>query len=157
MIGFDDAGLTLTVRTSDTHDRAEMAAGAGAVFDLFLAREPEFGFNPDVVVEYPDLTASTAPFLTDAPAHVADRIAALEADGGPIGRVIILTTYADAVGEGLTAAGWRGERIDMPAGPDGTWTYRLDRSEVPRTLYLEAVNEADPKIRPDFLLELHDH
>ena len=157
MIGFDDAGLTLTVRMSDVHDRADLAGGAEGLFNLFLAREPEFGFNPDVVVDYPDLSAGAAsPFLADAPAHVADRIAALEADGGPIGRAIVLTTYADAVGEGLTAAGWRGERIDMPAGPDGTWTYRLDRSDARRTLYLEAVNETDPKIRPDFLLELHD-
>ncbi|WP_333591493.1 hypothetical protein [Brevundimonas sp.] len=155
MTGFEEVGLTLTARTSDHVDRAELAAGAAALFDLFLAREPEFGFNPDIVVDYPDLTGA-APFLADALAHVADRIAALERTGAPIGRVVILTTYAEVVGAPLSAAGWRGERIDMPAGPDGTWTYRLDLSEAPRTLYLEAVDEADPKIRPDFLLELHD-
>ena len=156
MTGFEEVGLTLTARTSDHVDRADLAGGAQGLFDLFLAREPEFGFNPDIVVDYPDLTAETAPFLADAPAHVAGRIAALEREGAPIGRVVILTTYAEVVGAPLSAAGWRGERIDMPAGPDGTWTYRLDLSEAPRTLYLEAVDEADPKIRPDFLLELHD-
>jgi len=152
---FADAGLTLRVRTSDHVDRAELAAGAAALFDLFLAREPEFGFNPDIVVEYPDLSAAAA-FVADAPAHVAGRIAALEQAGTPIGRVVILTTYGDAVGAALAAAGWSGERIDMPAGPDGTWTYRLDRCQAGRTLYVEAVDEADPKIRPDFLLELRD-
>ena len=156
-MSFQDAGLTLTVRTSDQTDRAALAPGAAALFDLFLAREPEFGFNPDVVVDYPDLAAgAAAPILDDAPAHVAGRIAALEAAGPPVGRVVILTTYAGAVGAALTAAGWAGSRIDMPAGPDGTWAYRLDRSEAARTLYIEAVDEADPKIRPDFLLELHD-
>jgi len=157
LTGFADAGLTLTIRTSDHVDRAELAAGAAALFDLFLAREPEFGFNPDIVVDYPDLTADAAsPFLADAPGYVAERLAALEARGDPVGRVVILTTYGDAVGAALATAGWSGERIDMPAGPDGTWTYRLDRSEAGRTLYIEAVDEADPKIRPDFLLELRD-
>lgn len=154
---FDAPGLTLRVRTSDQNDRADLAPGAQAVFDLFLAREPEFGFNPQIAVDYPDLGAGAAsPFLADAPAYIAHRIAALEAVGPPIGRVVILTTYAEAIGPALAAAGWTGVPIDMPAGPDGTWTYGLERSSAERTLYLEAVNEADPKIRPDFLLELTD-
>ena len=156
-MSFDDVGLKLIVRTVPPHDHAELAEGAKGVFKLFLAREPEFGFNPQVGVDYPDLAAGAdSPFLADALAYVAERVAALEAQGDPIGRVVILTTYADAVGPALTAAGWTGQHIDMPAGPDGTWTYSLERSEAPRTLYIEAVNEADPKIRADFLLELTD-
>lgn len=156
-MSFDDVGLTLRVRTVPPHDHAALAEGAEGVFKLFLAREPEFGFNPDVVVDYPDLAAGAdSPFLADAPGYVAARIAALEAQGDPIGRVVILTTYADAIGSALTAAGWAGQHIDMPAGPDGTWTYSLERSSGARALYIEAVNETDPKIRPDFLLELTD-
>jgi GNAT superfamily N-acetyltransferase len=154
---FADAGLTLRVRTSDDTDRAELAAGAAAVFDLFLKREPEFGFNPAVQVDYPDLTAGAdSPFLADAIAYVEGRIAALEAQGETVARVVILTTYDDKVGASLREVGWVGQAIDMPAGPDGTWTWRLDRAGEGRTLYIEAVNEADEKLRPDFLLELTD-
>lgn len=156
-MSFDDVGLRLTARTSDVVDRDELRAGADALFTLFLKRELEFGFNPQIVVDYPDLALGDAsPFLADAPAYVAERIAALETDGGPVGRAVILTTYAGAVNPALAAAGWTGQAIDMPAGPDGTWTWRLDCFDAARTLYIEAVNEADPKIRPDFLLELHD-
>lgn len=154
---FDDAGLTLTVRTSDHADRAELLAGTAALFDLFLTREHEFGVNPEIVIDYPDLSGgATSPFLVDTPAYLATRIEALERTGDPVGRMVILTTYGDVVGRALTTTGWAAEHIDMPAGPDNTWVYRLDLSEAPRTLYIEAVNEADPKIRPDFLLELHD-
>lgn len=154
---FADAGLILLTRTSDDTDRAELAAGAAALFELFLQREPEFGFNPDVVVEYPDLEAGAqAPFLSEVLAYVNDRVAALEAEGAAIARVVILTTYGPAVGSALEADGWAGERIDMPAGPDGTWTYRKELRADGRTLYIEAVNEADEKLRPDFLLELTD-
>jgi|APTNR8051073442_1049403.scaffolds.fasta_scaffold04355_7 hypothetical protein len=154
---FADASLTLRARTSDDTDRADLAAGAAALFDLFLKREHEFGFSPEVVVDYPDLTAGPdSSFLADAPAYVENRIATEEATGGPISQVVILTTYADVVGPALAAAGWAGHQIDMPAGPDHTWTYRQDRTGTGRTLYIEAVNEADEKLRPDFLLELTD-
>lgn len=156
-MNFSDAGLSLQTRTSDDTDRAELAAGAAALFDLFLRREPEFEFNPDVVVEYPDLEAgSDAPFLAKVVTDIGDHVAALEADGAPIARVVILTTYGPVVGPALEAAGWDAERIDMPAGPDGTWIYRMDLRAEGRTLYIEAVNEADEKLRPDFLLELID-
>lgn len=154
---FADAGLTLRARTSDDTDRADLAAGAAALFDLFLKREHAFGFNPEVVVDYPDLTfGPDSSFLADTLAYVEDRIATEEASGGPISQVVILTTYADMVGPALAAAGWDGRQIDMPAGPDHTWTYRQDRTDSGRTLYIEAVNEADEKLRPDFLLELTD-
>ncbi|MBN8553344.1 MAG: GNAT family N-acetyltransferase [Caulobacterales bacterium] len=157
MIDFADAGLTLRARTSDDTDRAELAAGTVALFDLFLRREHEFGFNPDVVVEYPDLEPGPeAPFLAGVVAYVEGRIAELEASGPPIARVVILTTYGPLVGPALQGAGWDAEHIDMPAGPDGTWTYRKDLRAEGRTLYIEAVNEADEKLRPDFLLELTD-
>ncbi|WP_282008856.1 GNAT family N-acetyltransferase [Brevundimonas aveniformis] len=154
---FDDVGLTLTARTSEAVDRADLKPGAEALFRLFLQREPEFGFNPDITVDYPEIDQGVdSPFLDDAPAYLAKRLAELAAEGRSVGRVVILTTWADRVGAALTAAGWTGQPIDMPAGPDGTWTYALNRSDGAHTLYVEAVNEADPKIRPDFLLELHD-
>ncbi len=154
---FEDLGLTLTTRTSDAVDRADLKPGTEALFQLFLRREPEFGFNPDITVDYPEIDQGTdSPFLADAPAYLAKRLTDLEAEGRSVGRVVILTTWADQVGAALTAAGWTGQPIDMPAGPDGTWAYALDRSDGTHLLYVEAVNEADPKIRPDFLLELHD-
>jgi len=156
-LDFTDVDLRLTVRTSDAVDRSELAGGAASLFDLFLKREPEFGFNPQVVVDYPDLAAGPdSAFLIDTRAYVEDRIAGLEAEGAAIARVVILTTYGPVVGPALEAAGWAAEHIDMPAGPDGTWTYRKDLRTEGRTLYIEAVNEADEKLRPDFLLELTD-
>ncbi len=154
---FADAGLSLRTRTSDDTDRADLASGAASLFDLFLRREPEFGFNPQVVVDYPDLAAGPdSAFLIDTRAYVEGRIAGLEAEGAAIARVVVLTTYGEVVGPALTAAGWVASQIDMPAGPDGTWTYRKDLRAEGRTLYIEAVNEADEKLRPDFLLELTD-
>ena len=57
----------------------------------------------------------------------------------------------------MTAAGYRADQIDMPAGPDHTYAFTLDRDAgAARTLYLEAVDEADEKIRPGFVIKLTD-
>jgi len=157
MTDFAGAGLTLRVRTSDDTDRADLAVGAAELFELFLKREHEFGVNPDVTIDYPDLTAGAdSPFLADAAAYVEGRLAALEAEGESVTRVVILTTFGPVVGPALEAGGWDAARIDFPAGPDGTWTYSKDLWTEGRVLYIEAVNEADEKLRPDFLLELTD-
>lgn len=134
--------------------RARIDAAAAEIFDLFLQRETSFGVNPDVTIDYPDL-AATRGFLDHPQAYVRDRLEAATAMGQPFGKVVILTTYADRVHDPLVAAGFRAECIDMPAGPDHTFAFGLDLpTGAVRTLYLEAVNEADPKIRPTFALRL---
>lgn len=148
-----DHGFALEALTTDTATRAQLDAAAAEIFGLFIAREPEFGFNPDVVTEYPGIEAG-GPFLTDPAGFVAKRLAA---EAIPFGRVVILTTFADLVAGPLAAQGFKALPIDMPAGPDHTAAFTLDLTKAPaRTLYLEAVNEADEKIRPNFALRMLD-
>lgn len=145
--------FTLEAMTAETASRDRLDAAAAEIFALFIAREAEFGFNPDVVTEYPAIDAD-GPFLTDPAGHVADRLRAADL---PFGRVVILTTFADRVGAALIADGFAAHLIDMPAGPDHTAAFTRDLDPaLPRTLYLEAVNEADEKIRPNFALRLLD-
>jgi len=149
-----DRRFTLEVLTTATASRAQLDAGAAELFGLFLSREKEFGFNPDVVVEYPDIAAE-GPFLSDPAGFVAAR----RAEGAPFARVVILTTFADRVHNALAAQGFAARPIDMPAGPDHTaaFLWPADGTQPKgRTLYLEAVNEADEKIRPNFVLRLLD-
>ncbi|MGP1681427.1 MAG: GNAT family N-acetyltransferase [Giesbergeria sp.] len=129
------------------------------IFDLFLRRETEFGVHPSVEIDYPDLAdTSTSGFLTDAAAYVAKRLAAL-AETAAVHRIVVLTTYSDIVGPSFAAAGYKTVPIDMPAGPDHTAAFLLGPTPARgdgRTLYVEAVNEADEKIRPSFVLKLTD-
>lgn len=136
-------------------DRAALDASAASIFAMFLARETEFAVNENVVIDYPAI-AGASPFLHDPLGYIAASIGKVEAGGGRIGRVVVLTTFADVVGVALEAAGYRATRIDMPAGPDFTSAYRLDLGAAGKTLYIEAVNETDEKIRPSFSLELRD-
>lgn len=143
----------------DTVPQQVLDDRASALFALFLERERDFGVNPNVVVEYPEIGApGTSAFLNDPLAAIAARREALAQDGDPVSRVIVLTTYADRIGPGLTAAGYQALPIDMPAGPDHTAAFIRDFSEpgTGRTLYIEAVNEADEKIRPGFALTMTD-
>ena len=148
------AGKTFALQALTTATpRTDLDAAAAEIFGLFLKREPEFGFNPDVVTEYPAIDAD-APFLRDPAGFVSARLA--EAESAPFDRVVILTTFADRVRDPLVAQGFAVLPIDMPAGPDNTAAFTLDLGAGPRTLYLEAVNEADEKIRPNFALRLLD-
>lgn len=137
---------------------AALDAAAAAIFRLFLEREGEFGFNPAIVTEYPDIAApTTSAFLANPAAYVDERVEALEATGAAVVRVTILTTFADRLATPLRIAGFEVSPIDMPAGPDFTAAFTQSRrAGAGRTLYLEAVNEADEKIRPTFALELID-
>ncbi len=146
------AGHALTLEAlPPTAPRPELDAAAAEIFALFLGREAEFGFNPDVVTESPGIEAD-GPFLSDPAAHVAARLKT-----GDFGRVVILTTFADRVGAALAARGFAMQAIDMPAGPDHTAAFTRDLpGGSARILYLEAVNEADPKIRPNFALRLRN-
>jgi hypothetical protein len=153
-------GFSLESATRATVPQQVLDDRAADLFALFLEREQEFGFNPAVVVEYPEAgDPETSAFLNDPLAQIAARRAALAQDGAPIGRVLVLTTYADRLGPALVAAGYRMLPIDMPAGPDHTAAFIRDfpeAGETRRTLYLEAVNEADEKIRPAYALTMTD-
>ena len=145
---------TLADTTAETvHDEST------AIFELFLEREAEFGVDPSVVIDYPDLTdTSKSRFLADAAAYVAERANSM-ADGSAGVRIVVLTTYSDIVGPSFEAAGYEIVHIDMPAGPENTAAFLLAASApcpAARTLYIEAVNEQDEKIRPSFVLTLTD-
>ncbi|MEO7080920.1 MAG: GNAT family N-acetyltransferase [Flavobacteriales bacterium] len=149
----------LQVFTLADTDKETLGEQASALFALFLEREAEFGFHPSVVVEYPDISdRSGTGFFADAAAYATRRAALMAEDLHAI-RIVILTTYSDVVRTGLEAAGYRFIAIDMPAGPEHTGAFMLEPSVADRdmrTLYIEAVNEDDEKIRPSFVLCLLD-
>lgn len=149
----------LDVATEADTPRAQLDRDAAIIYGIFAAREREFGFGPDVVVEYPAIGEPQAgSFLADPAGYIAARVAELEKDR-PISRIVVLTTYGEQMLGPLFAAGYKPAQIDMPAGPDHTYAFTLDRdvrSAAACSLYLEAVDEADPKIRPTFVLKLTD-
>ena len=133
---------------------------AAAIFELFLRRESEFGVHPSVVIRYPDISdRSDAGFIGNAARYIAAQADALTSDGRAPDRIVVLTTFGDLVRPSLVAAGFKAIPIDMPAGPDHTYAFTLDPTAPTKrslTLYVEAVNEADEKIRPAFVLKLTD-
>ena len=144
--------FTLTDATAE-----KVRAEAAALFELFVQREAEFGFHPSVVVDYPHLSdASASGFLADAAAYVARRAEQATGTGSEPLQTVVLTTHADRVGPGLEAAGYANIPIHMPAGPEHTAAFVLNPCSEGRTLYVEAVNEDDEKIRPSFVLKLTD-
>ena len=149
--------LTAFTRANTKAERLD--SEAAALFAVFLEREAEFGFHPSVVVDYPNLAElKPTPFLADASRYAAQLASSLP--DGPLGvRTVVLTTYADIVKENLKAGGYACIPIDMPAGPEHTAAFILGASAgvvESRTLYIEAVNEADEKIKPSFVLKLTD-
>lgn len=137
--------------TTAPQERLDMLAAE--VTALFLKRETEFGVNPAVRIVSPE-TGPEGDFLTD-PVGLIDRLSA-EAEQH-VSRVVVLTTWGSDVHEALVAAGFSAHRIDMPAGPENTWAFlRGEEVAGAQTLYVEAVNEADEKIRPAFVLRLLD-
>ncbi|RFC66050.1 GNAT family N-acetyltransferase [Fulvimarina endophytica] len=140
--------------------RKDLDEAASRVIDLFLQREAEFGVHPSVTIHYPDLKDTSAQsFLADAADHVSRQADEMARNGRPAERIVVLTTYGDVVAPSFQAAGYAIIPIDMPAGPDHTCAFVLgpgEPSEGMRTLYVEAVNEADEKIRPTFILTFKD-
>ena len=149
------SGLDLTILTRDDRGRNALDEAAAAIFDLFLEREGEFGFGPRIAAEYPDIAdPTTSALLADPVGYIARRVAASR---DPIARVVLLTTYGDRLLSPLAAAGFGDTAVVMPAGPAFTYASLRTRSGAGgRTLYLEAVDEADPRIDPDFAVELRD-
>lgn len=137
--------------------RSQLDAKARGIYEMFAERELEFGFNPAVIVEYPSIAdPATSDFLADPNTYISNRVNELE-KSGPISRVVVLTTFGQRLLGSLAASGYAPVKIDMPAGPDNTYAFSLDRNVEGghgRLLYLEAVNEADEKIRPTFVLQL---
>lgn len=123
-----------------------------ALFALLQLREQEFGFNPDVIVHYPEASFLTAPLD-----YLDQRILEQQQQGHFINEVVILTTYLQ-VQAPLVERGYRHEAVHMPAGPDHTAIFRVQCGThvAGKTLYVEAVNEQDLKIRPTFVLMLRD-
>ena len=154
---FDHTGLTLYILNLRRAGQDDLDRAAAALFDLFVGRKEVFAFNPAIAVDYPELDKG-AKFLREPLGYIADRIAALEKDGASLSRIAVLTTWGDRLHDPLVAAGYRATPIDMPAGPDFTTWFEKGRmaNTAERTLYLEAVDEADEKIRPGFVLELRD-
>lgn len=159
MIKLGEETFDLNVLTTANTARDDLDSEALAIYRMFGEREREFGFGPDVVIDYPPVDdPQTSDFLTDPITYIHTRLAQIEKDGG-IRRIVVLTTFGDRLLKPLSAAGYGPALIDMPAGPDNTYAFTLDRdlpSDGGRTLYLEAVNEADEKIRPTFVLKLVD-
>ena len=149
----------LQVFTLADTDKETLGEQASALFSLFVEREAEFGFHPSVVVDHPDISDSSGTgFLADAATYATQRAALMAEDLHAI-RIVVLTTYSDVVRSGLEAAGYHFIAIDMPAGPEHTAAFILEPSVADRdfrTLYIEAVNEDDEKIRPSFVLRLSD-
>ena len=123
-----------------------------ALFALLQQREQEFGFNPNVIVHYPE-----ALFLTTPLDYLDQLILEQQQQCHLFNEVVILTTYPQ-VHTPLVERGYRHEAVHMPAGPDHTAIFRMQSGThvAGKTLYIEAVNEQDPKIRPTFVLMLHD-
>jgi hypothetical protein len=136
----------------DNNPPDELSKRQLALFALLQLREQEFGFNPNVIVHYPETR-----FLNVPLDYLAQLIPAQQQQGHLINEVVILTTYPQ-VQAPLVDHGYRHEAIHMPAGPDHTAIFRMHCGSYPagKTLYIEAVNEQDPKIRPTFVLMLRD-
>lgn len=122
-----------------------------ALFTLLQQREQEFDFNPNVIVHYPETC-----FL-DAPLDYLKQLILAQQQQGVINEVVILTTYPQVHAQ-LVERGYQYEAVHMPAGPDHTAIFRMNCGShaAGQTLYIEAVNEQDPKIRPTFVLMLHN-
>lgn len=151
--------FSLSVMMLADTPREQLDAEALAIYQIFAEREREFGFGPNVMVEYPPIGESqTSGFLTDPVGYIATRVAELQKSRS-ISRIVILTTYGQQLLGPLSAAGYTPAWIDMPAGPDHTYAFTRDLENQATegcVLYLEAVDEADDKIRPAFVVRLAD-
>lgn len=139
----------------DNSTSEELRVEQQQLFKLLVEREVEFGFSLDVLVHYP---LGIDEFLRDPSGYIDECIGELEGPRArPFARVVILTTYGPQLQQALGCAGYQEVVIDMPAGPDGTrWYWRDVNPHGSGTLYLEAVDEMDEKIRPTFVLRIND-
>ncbi|MFT7723917.1 MAG: GNAT family N-acetyltransferase [Roseateles sp.] len=149
----------LSVMTQADTPREQLNSEAANIYHIFAEREREFGFGPNVAVEYPPIIEQqTDDFLTDPVGYIATRVGEFR-KSRPISQIVVLTTYGQQLLGPLSSAGYTPVKIDMPAGPDHTYAFTLARDAQAAgacSLYLEAVDEADEKIRPTFVLKLVD-
>lgn len=145
----------LAVKSIADTPREQLDADAGSLYALFAQREQEFGFGAGIVVDYPAIDASGS-FLNNPADYIDCRLREHEVQA-PVSKVVILTTFGQKLLEPLKKIGFEADLIDMPAGPEDTYSFSLNRHPPEgRVLYLEAVNEADEKTRPTFVLQLRD-
>ena len=158
----NDKKYLLKIFSIETHPQWLVDEKKQAIFDLFIQRDQtEFYFSPDKVVHYPEIDSKNSPFFTDPVSYVQACIDQESAEKQTlIDHVIILTTHGHILNQPFIDAGYRAEKIDMPAGPKYTYAFsKLFPDSNPqkytnagKTLYIEAVNEHDEKIRPTFSL-----
>jgi len=108
--------LRLYQPTNSTPD--ELTEQQLALFTLLQLREQEFGFNPNVIVHYPE-----AGFLGSPIGYLNQLISEQLQQGYFINQVVILTTY-QILNSPLMQAGYQHEAVHMPAGPDHTAIFR---------------------------------
>lgn len=152
-----DRSLHYEVITPSETTEQTVSEHCAAIIDLFASREAEFDFHESVDVNYPDLSdTSTFGFLSNAAEYAARQAEMLSQELSAL-RVVILTTYGDRVRSSCEAAGYSYQPIEMPAGPEHTAAFILEPRTFDgnaRTLYIEAVNENDDKIKPTFVMRL---
>lgn len=157
MVDVGGIAFDISVITDAESSPEQLDAKAAALYQIFAEREREFGFSQDVIVEYPTIDKD-GPFLTDPLGYISMRQTEILKNRS-VSRIVVLTTYGERLLGPLSEAGYQAIQIDMPAGPDNTFAFArdVDTHEVGAcTLYLEAVNEADEKIRPTFVLMMND-
>ena len=157
ILGEDSYRIDVLDKT--THSKTLLQQEQASIFALLIEREKEFSFNPDVVINYPDITDS---FLKDPISYINAYVATIEGEQGrDVDEVVILTTYGNNLISPLTADGYNAEKIQMPAGPDHTFKFSktlLNKKHQAQSckFYLEAVNEQDEKIQATFVVKLTD-
>lgn len=141
-------------------EKAIMEANAfdrviGETFALLTERVAEFGFDQNVVAVYPALDAGSD-FLRDPRAYIDAHIAALARFGRRARETVILTTFGPTLAAALRPCGFGAQSARLPAAPDGTLILRRAEAGDGPTLYIEAVDDADPRIAPNFALTVRD-
>lgn len=119
------------------------------VFSLLIEREKEIDFNPNIIIDYPNVEI----FISNPTFYIEEFLKKAKIFNSPI---VILTTYGDKLYDTLTSSGYNYEEIHMNAGPDNTCVFRKNIGNIGKTIYLELVNEKDFKIRPSFVIHLVD-
>lgn len=128
------------------------------VFRLLAERVAACGYGPDVIAELPSLDPA-ALFLADPARWLDERHADLAARRRPLRETVILTTFGPRLAAALRPKGFAVETVGLPAAPPGALILRRRESterpgDAGALLYVEAVDEADPAIAPNFALAL---
>ncbi len=148
---------TLTIELFDTASKShtEIINEQIALFNLLQVRDSEVTLNSNIILDYP---ASIESFLTDPINYIDTQLSnQYQKSTAEIQEIVILTTYGDKLITKLEQNGFNSSKIDMPAGPDNTYHFAKPINPTGKFIYyIEAVNEADEKIRPTFIVLAKD-